>query len=141
MKLVKIVLVLLCLVLGTGAFAVTYSPYRSAGSRATMVPQAADFKADYSSMVETPQSAFRSTSAVPMSYYTVKELNADGSISMAYTADGQNYKPKHVRNGLDLDDEDEPTGGLVPLGDIPWVFILLLILVFFHFPKCRGKVA
>ena len=129
MKLVKNLLVLLCLALSTAAYAVTYSPYRSAGTRASLAPPAADFRSDNSLTVEAPQVAFRSTSAVPVTYYTVKALNVDGSVSMAYTADGQNYKPRHVRRGLDLDDEDEPNASLVPVGDIPWLLIALLVVV------------
>lgn len=129
MKLVKNLLVLLCLALSTAAYAVTYSPYRSAGTRASLASPAADFRSDYPSNAEAPQVAFRSTSAVPVTYYTVKALNVDGSVSMAYTADGQNYKQKHVRRGLDLDEEDEPNASLVPVGDIPWLLIALLVVV------------
>ena len=129
MKLVKNLLVLLCLALSTAAYAVTYSPYWSAGTRASLASPAADFRSDYPSNAEAPQVAFRSTSAVPVSYYTVKALNTDGSVSMAYTADGQNYKPRHVRRGLDLDEEDEPNASLVPVGDIPWALIVLLVVV------------
>jgi hypothetical protein len=139
MKLVKKLLVLLCLALSTAAYAVTYSPYRSAGTRASLASPAADFRSDYSLTAEAPQVAFRSTSAVPVSYYTVKALNADGSVSMAYTADGQNYKQKHVRRGLDLDDEDEPNASLVPVGDIPWLLIVLLVAVRVWMTGCCSR--
>ncbi len=139
MKLVKKLLVLLCLALSTAVYAVTYSPYRSAGTRASLASPAADFRSDYSLTAEAPQVTFRSTSAVPVSYYTVKALNADGSVSMAYTADGQNYKPKHVRRGLDLDDEDEPNASLVPVGDIPWLLIVLLVAVRVWMTGCCSR--
>ena len=139
MKLVKNLLLLLCLALCTAAYAVTYSPYRSAGTRASLASPAADFRPDYSLTAEAPQVAFRSTSAVPVSYYTVKALNADGSVSMAYTADGQNYKPRHVRRGLDLDDEDEPNASLVPVGDIPWLLIVLLVAVRVWMTGCCSR--
>lgn len=129
MKLVRILFILVCLASATAAFGVTYSPYRSAGTRASLASPAADFRSDYSLTAEAPQVAFRSTSAVPVTYYTVKALNVDGSVSMAYTADGQNYKPRHVRRGLDLDEEDEPNASLVPVGDIPWALIVLLVVV------------
>ena len=139
MQLVKSLLVLVCLVSGTAVYAVTYSPYRSAGTRASLASPAADFRSDYSLTAEAPQVAFRSTSAVPVSYYTVKALNTDGSVSMAYTADGQNYKPRHVRRGLDLDDEDEPNASLVPVGDIPWLLIVLLVAVRVWMTGCCSR--
>jgi len=129
MKLVKIVLVLVCLASATAAFGVTYSPFRPDGTRAKVVPITPDYRVVEETAAEAPQVAFRSTSALPVTYYTVKALNADGSVSMAYTADGQKYKSRHVRRGLDLEDDDEPTGGLVPVGDIPWLLIALLVVV------------
>ena len=129
MKLVKNLLVLVCLVSGTAVFGVTYSPFRPDRTRARVVPISPDYRVVEETAAEAPQVAFRSTSAVPVSYYTVKALNADGSVSMAYTADGQNYKPRHVRRGLDLDEKDEPNASLVPVGDIPWLLIALLVVV------------
>ena len=108
--------------------AASYSPYCS--TRKRVAPPDAQYWSDHSSAAKTPQIAFRSTSTMPVSYNSVKVLNADGSVSMAYTTYGQSYAPRRARKGLDLDDEDEPTGGLVPVGDIPWIFILLLVLVF-----------
>jgi hypothetical protein len=76
---------------------------------------------------------------MPISYNTVRALNTDGSVSMAYTTYGNNSVPRYARKGLDLDDEDEPTGGLVPVGDIPWGFILLLIFVFLRLRPSHAK--
>ena len=139
MKIIKFIGIIVCLWMNTSAWAVSYSPYCS--KQASFVPPDAHFMSGNSSAAEAPQTTFRSTSAMPVFYNNVKALNTDGTVSMAYTTYGRNNAPKRARKGLDLDEEDEPTGGLVPVGDIPWVFILLLILVFFHFPKCRGKVA
>jgi len=111
MKLVKIILV--CLVFDAPVFAVTYSSYHATHTTA-----------------EAPQTAFRSTSAVPVTYYTVKALNEDGTVSSAYTTYGKNNTPRYVGRGLDLDDDDEPTGGLVPVGDTPCFFIVLLLAVY-----------
>lgn len=139
MKIIKFIGIIVCLWMNTTAWAVSYSPYCS--KQASFVPPDAQYRSHDFSAAKAPQIAFRSTSTMPVSYHTVKALNADGSVSMAYTTNGHSYVPRRAQNGLELEDEDEPTGGLVPVGDIPWVFILLLILVFFHFPKCRGKVA
>ena len=139
MRLVKIIGIIVCLWMNTAVWAVSYSPYCS--TQASFAPPDAHFMSGNSSAAEAPQTTFRSTSAMPISYNTVRALNTDGSVSMAYTTYGESCAPRRARKGLDLDDEDEPTGGLVPVGDIPWGFILFLILVFFHFRKGRGKVA
>ncbi len=139
MKLVRFIGIVVCLWLNTTIGAVSYSPYCSMS--ANYVPPDAQYRSDNSSAAKAPQTTFRSTSAMPISCNTVKALNTDGSVSMAYTTYGESCAPRRARKGLDLDDEDEPTGGLVPVGDIPWGFILFLILVFFHFRKGRVKVA
>ena len=139
MKLVRFIGIVVCLWLNTTIGAVSYSPYCSMS--ANYVPPDAHYKSDNAVVAQTPQITFRSTSTMPVFYNNVKALNTDGTVSMAYTTYGRNNAPKRARKGLDLDDEDEPTGGLVPVGDIPWGFILFLILVFFHFRKGRGKVA
>ena len=139
MKLVRFIGIVVCLWVNTTVLAVSYSPYCS--TQARFSPAEAHYWSDNSSAAKAPQTTFRSTSAMPISCNTVKALNTDGTVSMAYTTYGRNNAPRRARKGLDLDDEDEPTGGLVPVGDIPWGFILFLILVFFHFRKGRGKVA
>ena len=123
--------------MNTSAWAASYSPY--CATQAHVASPDAYFMSDHSSAAKTPQIAFRSTSTMPVSYNSVKVLNADGSVSMAYTTYGQSYAPRRARKGLDLDDEDEPTGGLVPVGDIPWIFILLLVLVFILLRPSRTR--
>lgn len=129
MRIEKIVIVLVCLVHSAATWAVTYSPYRPDGSRGSFVPPTETYKSGCGLAAEAPQMVFRSTSVVPVTISNVKALNADGSVSMAYTTEGQNNVPRHIRKGLDLDEEDEPTGGLVPVGDIPWLLIALLVAV------------
>ena len=114
--------------MNTAVWAASYSPYCS--KQARFAPPDAQYWSDHSSAAKSPQIAFRSTSTMPVSYNSVKALNADGSVSMTYTTYGQSCAQRRAWKGLDLDDEDEPTGSLVPIGDIPWVFILLLIFVF-----------
>ena len=135
MKLVRFIGIVVCLWLNTTIGAVSYSSHCSMS--ANYVPPDAHYKSDNAVVAQTPQITFRSTSTMPVFYNNVKALNTDGTVSMAYTTYGRNNAPKRARKGLDLDDEDEPTGGLVPVGDIPWGFILFLILVFFHFRKGR----
>ena len=128
MKIIKIIGIIVCLWMNTTVLAVSYSSYYS--TQTSSVPPDAQYRSDNSSAAKVPQVAFRGTSTMPVSYNTVKALNTDGSVSMAYTTYGQNNTPRRARKGLDLDDEDEPTGGLVPVGDTPWGFILLLVFVF-----------
>lgn len=123
--------------MNTSVWAVSYSPYCS--TQARFSPAEAHYWSDNSSAAKAPQTTFRSTSTMPVSYNTVKALNTDGSVSMAYTTYGQSCAPRRARKGLDLDDEDEPTGGLVPIGDIPWVFILILIFVFLRLRPSHAK--
>ena len=137
MRLVKIIGIIVCLWMNTAVWAVSYSPYCS--TQASFAPPDAHFMSGNSSAAEAPQSTFRSTSTMPISYNTVRALNTDGSVSMAYTTYGNNSVPRYARKGLDLDDEDEPTGGLVPVGDIPWGFILLLIFVFLRLRPSHAK--
>lgn len=137
MRLVKIIGIIVCLWMNTAVWAVSYSPYCS--TQASFAPPDAHFMSGNSSAAEAPQTTFRSTSTMPISYNTVRALNTDGSVSMAYTTYGQNCAPRRARKGLDLDDEDEPTGGLVPVGDIPWAFILLLIFVFLRLRPSHAK--
>lgn len=139
MKIIKIIGIIVCLWMNTTVWAVSYSTYYS--PQASSVTPDAQYRSDNSSAAKVPQIAFRGTSTMPVFYNNVKALNTDGTVSMAYTTYGESCAPRRARKGLDLDDEDEPTGGLVPVGDIPWGFILFLILVFFHFRKGRGKVA
>lgn len=121
--------------MNTSVWAVSYSPYCS--TQARFSPAEAHYWSDNSSAAKAPQIAFRSTSTMPVSYHTVKALNADGSVSMAYTTNGHSYVPRRAQNGLELEDEDEPTGGLVPIGDIPWGIIFLLIFAFLRLrPSC-----
>jgi hypothetical protein len=135
MKIIKFIGIIVCLWMNTSAWAVSYSPYYS--KQASFVPPDAQYRSDNSSAAKAPQIAFSSTSTIPVSYNTVKALNTDGSVSMAYTTYGESCAPRRARKGLDLDDEDEPTGALVPIGDIPWAFILLLIFVFLRLRPSR----
>ena len=137
MRLVKIIGIIVCLWMNTAVWAVSYSPYCS--TQASFAPPDAHFMSGNSSAAEAPQTTFRSTSAMPISYNTVRALNTDGSVSMAYTTYGESCAPRRARKGLDLDDEDEPTGGLVPVGDIQWGFILLLIFVFLRLRPSHAK--
>lgn len=137
MRLVKIIGIIVCLWMNTAVRAVSYSPYCS--TQASFAPPDAHFMSGNSSAAEAPQTTFRSTSTMPISYNTVRALNTDGSVSMAYTTYGQNCAPRRARKGLDLDDEDEPTAGLVPVGDIPWTFILILIFVFLRLRPSHAK--
>ena len=137
MRLVKIIGIIVCLWMNTAVWAVSYSPYCS--TQASFAPPDAHFMSGNSSAAEAPQTTFRSTSTMPISYNTVRALNTDGSVSMAYTTYGESCAPGRARKELDLDDEDEPTGGLVPIGDIPWVFILILIFVFLRLRPSHAK--
>ena len=114
--------------MNTAVWAASYSPYCS--KQARFAPPDAQYWSDHSSAAKSPQIAFRSTSTMPVSYNSVKALNADGSVSMTYTTYGQSYAQRRARKGLDLDDNDEPTGGLVPVGDTPYFFIVLLLAVY-----------
>jgi hypothetical protein len=135
MKIIKFIGIIVCLWMNTAVCAVSYSPYCS--TQAVSVPPDAQYRSHNSSAAKTPQTTFRSTSTMPVSYNSVKALNTDGSVSMAYTTYGESCAPRRARKGLDLDDEDEPTGALVPIGDIPWAFILLLIFVFLRLRPSR----
>ena len=137
MRLVKIIGIIVCLWMNTTVWAVSYSPYCS--TQASFAPPDAHFMSGNSSAAEAPQSTFRSTSTMPISYNTVRALNTDGSVSMAYTTYGESCAPRRARKGLDLDEDDEPTGGLVPIGDIPWGFIFLLIFVFLRLRPSHAK--
>ena len=135
MKIIKFIGIIVCLWMNTAVWAVSYSPYCS--TQASFAPPDAHFMSGNSSAAEAPQTTFRSTSTMPVSYNSVKALNTDGSVSMAYTTYGESCAQRRARKGLDLDDEDEPTGALVPIGDIPWAFILLLIFVFLRLRPSR----
>ena len=139
MKRIRSIFVLVCLALNTVAFAVTYSPYKAAGSKPVMRVRETNFTvSSYSALPSSalttsgesagmPHAAIGSTrpAASAVHYTTVKPLNTDGSVSAAYTTDGTTSGPRYTR-GLDVDDDDEPNASLVPVGDIPWLLVLLL---------------
>ena len=137
MKIIKFIGIIVCLWMNTSAWAVSYSPYYS--KQASFVPPDAQYRSHDFSAAKAPQIAFSSTSTIPVSYNTVKALNTDGSVSMAYTTYGESCAPRRARKGLDLEEDDEPTGGLVPVGDMPWGFILLLIFVFLRLRPSHAK--
>lgn len=148
MKRMRSIFVLVCLALNTVAFAVTYSPYKAAGSKSAMRVRETSFTvSSYSALPlaasqsvnegpVVPHASIGSTrpAASAVHYTTVKTLNTDGSVSAAYTTDGTSSGPRYSR-GLDVDDDDDPNASLVPVGDIPWLLFLILAAAVTGFKK------
>ena len=112
----KILIILYCLVFSIGVHGYTYY----------------EDKFDVYSETKHPiQSKFESTSSyVPViSYQTVKPIEDNGFVSDEYTTNPQPYK-NGVRRSLDLDEDDEPIGGMVPIGDIPYMLLFIFLIVY-----------
>ena len=111
-------MILICLVISICTYCSVYSPYEA--------------NVGYSkySMISSCQYEFKSTSsyASMVQYQTVKPLDKGGFVSSEYTTNSS-YKPRNVRKGLDLDDEDEPTAGLVPIGDPDIITCVILFVL------------
>ena len=101
---------------------------------------AAGYNTTYpSAQLQQYQYTFKSTSSYTSmtSYQTVKPLDDNGFVSGEYTTYDVVYKPRNMRNGLDLDG-DEPTGGMVPIGE-PIVPLLILILAYLSYQEIKRR--
>ena len=122
-KLINIIILLLCIC--TAAHAVVYGPAYKAPTDRGIYSTA---EMAISASAEKPKVVFYSTSPVYLITTTrtnVQELNADGTVRVPYTT---NAPQPRRGGGLDIDDDDEPIGGMVPIGDIPFGFLLIAAL-------------
>ena len=83
-----------------------------------------------------PKFIFVSTSTIhpTTSYRKLEALNEDGSIPHPYQSTPS--QPRRGR-GLDTGDDDEPIGGLVPVGDTPFAFLTCLAFLWFAYRKYK----
>lgn len=156
----KILGILVCLWVATGVFAVDYHPIKATGYRSA---------GRYTSAYSAPVSSFRSTSAysAPLTANSLSTTPTGGLTSSLAAISSSNfdalnseggacYQPSALSSGPrrgvtrpgsddedeDPDEEDLAIGEYIersPVGDTPWIFIAILIIVYFFRAKmCTG---
>lgn len=126
----KFIIIIYCLILNIGVYGITYSSYTPINlnnNQTNSTPYQTNFKSTGVTYQITP-------------YNTVLPLNNDGTVSIDYTTGKYMTYTLYGSRGLDLDDDDEPTGGMVPIGNIPYEILLLfvIIMIFTKYEKIKN---
>lgn len=118
-----LMLLLLPVLFGTvQAGAVTYGNVQKDQAQSTM----------YQVQGTMPQVGFRSTSAMPVSTSVgMSTLNEDGTVNAeAYGIGRANIGPRRAGNPGTPGDDEEEEGEQQPLGDTPWLWMLILAALY-----------
>ena len=118
-----LMLLLLPVLFGTAqAGAVTYGNVQKDPVQRTM----------YNVQGTMPQVGFRSTSAMPVSTSVgMSTLNEDGTVNAeAYGIGRANIGPRRAGNPGTPGDDEEEEGEQQPLGDTPWLWMLILAALY-----------